>query len=192
MQARVYPEGIGIRIPAGSKLRFQMHYTPNGVATEDRSSVGMVFADPQTIKFASEGGVCGTVSIQIPPGASDHVIQAKQTLRKDILLTSMMPHTHVRGKSFRYEVTYPDGRHEVLLDVPRFDFNWQLWYDLVEPKLIPKGSTMRTTAHYDNSEANVYNPDPSATVTYGDQTWEEMMFGWYSTIVPREPAGDSP
>lgn len=189
MQARVYPAGVGIRIPAGSKLRFQMHYTPNGEATEDRSAVGMVFADPDDIQFASEGGVCGTVSIRIPPGAADHVIRAQQKLRKDIVLTSMMPHTHVRGKSFRYEVEYPDGRSEVLLDVPNFDFNWQLWYDLVEPKLIPRGSTIRTTAHYDNSEQNAFNPDPNAEVRFGDQTWEEMMFGWYSTIVPRDQAG---
>ena len=186
MQARQYPPGVGIRVPAGSRFRFQMHYTPNGVACEDRSSVGLVFADPAEIKYASVGGVCGTVTIDIPAGAPDHVIQAKQKLRKDILLTGMMPHTHVRGKSFRYEVDYPDGRHEVLLDVPKFDFNWQLWYDLVEPKLIPKGSTIRTTAHYDNSTGNIFNPDANKRISYGDQTWEEMMFGWYSTIEPRE------
>jgi len=116
------------------------------------------------------------------------VIKATSPLPRDILLTGMMPHTHVRGKSFRYEVVYPDGRKEVLLDVPNFDFNWQLWYDLAEPKLLPKGSIMHTTAHYDNSEANVYNPDPKIEVRYGDQTWEEMMFGWYSTIVPRQDA----
>jgi peroxiredoxin len=188
MQARVYREGVGTRIPAGAKLRFQMHYTPNGVATEDRSAVGIVFADPATIKYEARGGVCGTVSINIPAGESDHVINAKQTLLHDIRLTGMMPHTHVRGKSFRYEVDYPDGRHEVLLDVPRFDFNWQLWYHLAEPKLLPKGSVIRTTAHYDNSADNVFNPDPSINVRYGDQTWEEMMFGWYSTIVPRNQA----
>ncbi|MBL9125031.1 MAG: redoxin domain-containing protein [Planctomycetaceae bacterium] len=186
MQARQYPPGVGIYVPAGSRFRFQMHYTPNGIACEDRSSVGLVFADPQEIKFASVGGVCGTVSINIPAGAPDHVIEAKQKLRKDIVLTGMMPHTHVRGRSFRYEVDYPDGTHEVLLDVPHFDFNWQLWYDLVQPKVIPKGSTIRTTAHYDNSTGNIFNPDPTKNITYGDQTWEEMMFGWYSTIEPRE------
>ena len=186
MQARAFRPGVGIHIPAGSKLRFQMHYTPNGVACEDRSAVGMVFAKSEDIKYLAEGGVCGTLAIKIPAGASDHVIQAKHELRKDILLTGMMPHTHVRGKSFRYEVDYPDGKHEVLLDVPHFDFNWQLWYDLVEPKLLPKGSIIRTTAHYDNSEENVFNPNPKKDVRYGDQTWEEMMFGWYSTIVPRE------
>ena len=190
MQARAYPEGVGIHIPAGSKLRFQMHYTPNGVATEDRSSVGMVFGEPDKIKYVAKGGVCGTVTFKIPAGEPDHVIKAKQKLRRDILLTGMMPHTHVRGTSFRYEVDYPDGTHEVLLDVPHFDFNWQLWYNFVEPKLIPKGSVIRTTAHYDNSENNVYNPDPTIDVTYGDQTWEEMMFGWYSTVVPVDEKDD--
>ena len=122
----------------------------------------------------------------IPAGEPDHVIEATQELRKDILLTGMMPHTHVRGTSFRYEVDYPDGTHEILLDVPHFDFNWQLWYNFEEPKLIPKGSVIHTTAHYDNSADNPYNPDPTIDVTYGDQTWEEMMFGWYATIVPRD------
>jgi peroxiredoxin len=191
MQARVYPEGVGTLIPAGSRLRFQMHYTPNGVATEDRSSVGIVFADAATIKYEARGGVCGTMAIDIPAGEPDHVINARQTLLHDVLLTGMMPHTHVRGKSFRYEVDYPDGRHEVLLDVPRFDFNWQLWYHLSEPKRLPKGSVIRTTAHYDNSADNVFNPDPTIDVRYGDQTWEEMMFGWYSTIVPRDQAPES-
>lgn len=186
MQSRVYPEGVGTLIPAGSLLRFQMHYTPNGIATQDRSSVGMVFADSDTIKYRAVGGVCGTTAINIPAGASDHVITAKRKLSRDTLLTGMMPHTHVRGNAFRYEVDYPDGRHEVLLDVPRFDFNWQLWYHLDEPKLLPKGSVIRTTAHYDNSDDNVFNPDPTVEVGYGPQTWDEMMFGWYSTIVPRE------
>jgi len=186
MQPRHYPEGVGLLIPAGSKIRFQMHYTPNGTATEDRSRIGIVFADSDSIKYVARGGVCGTVRFQIPAGEADHVIKAKQELRKDILLTGMMPHTHVRGTSFKYEVDYPDGSHEILLDVPHFDFNWQLWYNFVEPKLIPKGSVIRTTAHYDNSADNPYNPDPTIDVTYGDQTWEEMMFGWYATVVPRD------
>ena len=190
MQAREYPEGVAIHIPAGSRFRFQMHYTPNGVACEDRSSVGMVFCDGDEINQVAQGGVCGTVGFKIPAGAEDHVVKAKLKLRRDTLLTGMMPHTHVRGTAFRYEIDYPDGTHEILLDVPNFDFNWQLWYNFNEPKLLPKGSVMRTTAHYDNSENNVYNPDPTTDVTYGDQTWEEMMFGWFSTVVPRPTDGD--
>ncbi len=184
--ARIYPEGQAYCIPAGSKLSFELHYTPIGVPAEDRSSIGLVFCDPKEVKFVSEGSYCGTMTFKIPAGASDYVIKAKQKMYDDVLMTGMYPHTHLRGTSFRFEVDYPDGAHEVLLDVPRYDFNWQLWYELAEPKLLPKGSVLRTTAHYDNSADNVFNPDPNSDVRYGLQTWEEMMFGWYSTVVPRE------
>jgi hypothetical protein len=105
----------------------------------------------------------------------------------------MMPHMHVRGVAFQYSVTYPDGNEEVLLDVPQYDFNWQLWYDVVRPKKLPAGTVMRCRAVYDNSEDNIYNPDPNAEVRFGDQTWEEMMFGFYTVIVPLgdEPPGES-
>ena len=126
------------------------------------------------------------MDFKIPAGASNYVVKAKQKLFEDVLLTGMYPHTHVRGKSFRMEVDYPSGEHEVLLDVPRYDFNWQLWYELAEPKRLPKGSVLRSTAVYDNSSDNVFNPDPTSDVTYGDQTWNEMMWGWYSTVVPRQ------
>lgn len=184
MQSRIYPEGYAIRVPAGSKLVFQMHYTPIGTVQEDRSSVGMIFADNlEEIEYEIRGGVCGTQDFAIPPGARDHVVAAEQTLASDTHMLAMMPHMHLRGTSFRYEAFYPDGKNEILLDVPQYDFNWQLWYDFEEPKLLPKGTVLRCTAHYDNSEDNVYNPDPSAEVLYGDQTWDEMMFGWYSRAV---------
>jgi hypothetical protein len=93
---------------------------------------------------------------------------------------------HFRGKAFRFEVELPDGQREVLLDVPRYDFNWQLRYDLAEPKFLPKGTRLLCTAHYDNSAANPWNPDPSATVRFGLQTWEEMMVGYYTTMPAEE------
>jgi hypothetical protein len=98
---------------------------------------------------------------------------------------------HVRGKSFRYEATYPDGRRELLLDVPRWDFNWQLDYILAEPKLMPKGTVLRCEAHFDNSPENPVNPDPTKTVRFGEQTWEEMMIGWFTaaTLPGRLDAG---
>ena len=102
------------------------------------------------------------------------------------MLTNLTPHMHLRGKSFKFEVQYPDGTKEVLLDVPNYDFNWQLRYILAEPKLMPRGTRMICTATFDNSEDNLANPDPTATVTYGDQTWEEMMFGFYTAIDPNE------
>jgi peroxiredoxin len=182
MQSRVYPDGYGIKIPAGSKLMFQMHYTPVGTPQKDRSSVGFVFSDPDEVHSEIKSGVCGTVSFEIPAGVEDHVIKTDRKIRRETTIMSFMPHMHLRGKSFKYEVDYPDGTTEVLLEVPRYDFNWQLWYDLVEPKTLPKGSLLRCTAHYDNSEDNVYNPDPTIDVRYGPQTWEEMMFGWYTVV----------
>ena len=121
----------------------------------------------------------------IPPGASDHAVEATYKFDQDSLLWSLTPHMHLRGKSFLYQAIYPDGREETLLDVPRYDFNWQLWYMLKEPMLVPRGSRMICTAHFDNSADNLANPDPSREVTWGEQTWDEMMFGFYSTVKPR-------
>jgi len=187
---RVYPEGIAMRIPAGSKLVFQMHYTPIGTPQLDRSSIGLVFADPSKVTYEVKGGVCGTVAFAIPPNDPDYVVKCKTRLRHDTTLISMLPHMHLRGTAFRYEAEYPDGTWEVLLDVPHYDFNWQLWYDVKEPKFLPKGTKLHCTAHFDNSSDNVYNPDPSETVRFGDQTWEEMMFGFYTAIEARQPTKD--
>jgi len=99
-----------------------------------------------------------------------------------------MPHTHVRGKAFRYELTYPDGKHEVVLDVPRYDFNWQLEYKLREPLYVPMGTRLRATAWYDNSSGNPANPDPTKQVRWGDQTWEEMMIGFWGSVVDQPTA----
>lgn len=192
MQARVFPEGQAIHVPAGSKLVFQMHYTPVGTAQVDRSCVGLVFADDSEVTHEIRGGVCGTQDFVIPAGAPNHVVTSRRRIRRETTMLAMMPHLHVRGISFKYEATYPDGTHEVLLDVPRYDFNWQLWYDLDEPKVLPRGTVLECTAVYDNSEENVYNPDPTVDVTYGEQTWEEMMFGWYSTSLPRAEAAEVP
>lgn len=181
-----YPEGVGILVKAGSKLVFQMHYTPNGSVQEDLSYVGMVFAEPGEIKQHARGGMAGNIYFKIPPGDDNYKVTSKTKFRSEKLLLSLTPHMHLRGKSFRYEAAYPDGTREILLDVPRYDFNWQLRYDLAEPKLLPPGTVMHVTAHFDNSENNLANPDPTAEVTFGEQTWEEMMFGFYTTIDPHE------
>jgi hypothetical protein len=130
------------------------------------------------------GGNVLNIRFQIPPNTADHPVTGSRTFTDDTMLIAMMPHMHVRGKSMLYELTYPDGRKETLLNVPKYDFNWQHTYELAEPKLIPKGSTLEVTATYDNSTGNIYNPDPNATVRWGDQTWEEMMIGFYTTVVP--------
>ena len=179
---RIYPEGVANFVPAGSKLVFQLHYTPNGSPQKDRSSVGFVFADEAEVKKASLGGLVGNWTFAIPPHDDNHKIVGELKFDSDRFITDMLPHMHLRGKSYRYVAVYPDGSEEILLDVPRYDFNWQLRYEFVEPKLLPKGTTLRGVAYYDNSEDNLANPDPGDTVRYGDQTWEEMMHGFFTTI----------
>ena len=184
MTPRRFDKGMAIRAPAGSKLIFQNHYTPNGTEQQDRSYVGFVYADPKNLTHEVMGGSCGDLSFAIPPNARDYEVVGRKLFLRDTLLLGMNPHMHVRGKSFKYELELPNGERQMLLDVPRYDFNWQLWYMLKEPRWIPKGSRMICTAHFDNSADNMANPDPSKEVTWGEQTWDEMMFGFYSNIRP--------
>jgi hypothetical protein len=174
-----------------------MHYTPNGTATTDRSMIGVKFADPKTVKKKIHGDAVGNLSLKIPAGEANHEVKAQHKFRRDMLLLNLTPHMHLRGKDFRYVLEYPDGHSQILLDVPNWDFNWQLRYEFAEPILVPKGSILRCTAHYDNSAENLANPDPTKTVRFGDQTWEEMMFGFYASIDPKEDltaviAGEKP
>jgi hypothetical protein len=177
-----FPEGVAMLVPAGSKVIFQMHYTPDGSPEKDRSSLGLVFADPSEVKQRIGGGMAANRSFQIPPGADNYEVTSRHLFDKDVRLLTLTPHMHLRGKSFRYEAEYPDGAREVLLDIPHYDFNWQLRYHLAEPKLLPKGTQLHCTAHFDNSTDNLANPDPTKTVRWGDQTWEEMMIGYFSTL----------
>ncbi len=191
MTPRRFENGEAIRVPAGSKLVFQCHYTPNGKEQQDRSYVGLVYAKPEEVKQEVIGGSCGQMSLKIPPNEANHEVVAQHKFRRPTVLLGMNPHMHLRGKSFRYELEHPDGTRETLLDVPRYDFNWQLWYMLKEPKEIPAGSRMICTAVFDNSTDNPANPNPNRTVTWGEQTFDEMMFGFYSTISPAKKAGDA-
>ncbi|ADB17527.1 alkyl hydroperoxide reductase/ Thiol specific antioxidant/ Mal allergen [Pirellula staleyi DSM 6068] len=176
------PEGLAKKIPAGAKLVFQMHYTPNGTATEDLSSVGLKFADPKTVRKEVATDKAATRRLQIPPHDDNYHTVAEQTIARDIQMLAMFPHMHLRGKAFRYTARYPDGEEEILLDVPNYDFAWQNSYEFTEPKLLPKGTKLVCDAWYNNSESNLANPDPSATVGWGDQTWEEMMIGYYDAV----------
>jgi hypothetical protein len=185
---RVYQEGTAMKLPAGSTLIFQMHYTASGKATTDRTRVGVKFAKtkPQTeVRFASL--VNG--SLHIPAGASDHRVDAEMTINQNITMWSMLPHTHVRGIRWNYEVIYPDGRTETVLAVPKYDFNWQTDYVFKQPLKLPKGTKLHATAWYDNSPTNKSNPDPTKDVWWGDQTWEEMMYtGLTFSIDPAAPS----
>jgi Copper type II ascorbate-dependent monooxygenase, C-terminal domain len=126
---------------------------------------------------AKTRGIAG-LNLNIPPGAADHVIRSARTFPRDIHLLSMAPHMHLRGKSFTYTARYPDGKNEILLSVPKYDFNWQSVYRLAEPILLPRGTIIDCEAHFDNSAANPANPDPGRTVVWGEQTSDEMMIGF--------------
>jgi hypothetical protein len=177
MPPAIYPTGVYRRVPAGSKLVIQAHYTPNGTAQSDQSEFGLVFADAKEVKQEYQVQAVLNFRFLIPPGAKDFRLEATHKVDQDSLLHALTPHMHLRGKSFLYEAIYPDGREEILLDVPRYDFNWQNTYALAEPKLLPEGTQIRCTAVYDNSADNLANPNPRAPVTWGDQTWQEMMVG---------------
>ncbi|REK18829.1 MAG: thiol-disulfide isomerase [Planctomycetota bacterium] len=177
-------DGMAKFVPAGSQLVFQMHYTPNGSAQDDRSSIGLMFADPADVRKEVNTLAAQNHLLFIPPREPNYQTSAWHTFRRDTLLLSMFPHMHVRGKAFRYEVRYPDGTEEILLDVPRYDFNWQQTYELAEPKLLPKGTRMRCLAAYDNSTDNIANPNPDRIVHWGDQTWDEMLIGFMEVTDP--------
>jgi mono/diheme cytochrome c family protein len=181
-----FAPGTAKLLPKGSKLRFQLHYTPNGTATTDRSYVGFRFARNPPRHRAVTGRALN-FGFVIPPGAPAHEVKASWTAKTEVRLTGLMPHMHLRGKDFEYTVVYPDGRTEKILSVPKYDFNWQLAYELKEPLALPKGTRIDCVAHFDNSPNNKYNPDPSKEVRWGDQTWEEMMIGWFTYTIPNEP-----
>ena len=179
----LYEDGVARKIPAGADIVLQMHYTTIGQPITDQTEIGIVLAKEPPAKLRAEGGgAIPNMGFAIPPGDPNYEVVGKQTFDRDTFLSSLYPHMHVRGKDAQYSIIYPDGREEVVLRVPKYDFNWQLSYKLAEPKFMPKGSTLKVTMHYDNSPGNRFNPDPTATVRWGEQTWEEMMLGYYGTI----------
>ena len=179
----LYEEGVARKIPAGTDIVLQMHYTTIGQPVVDQTEIGVVLAKEPPEKLRAEaGGAIPNMGFVIPPGDPNYEVAGKLTFDRDTYLSTMYPHMHVRGKDAAYTLVYPDGREELLLRVPKYDFNWQLSYKLAEPKFVPKGSTLKVTMHYDNSRANRFNPDPTAEVRWGEQTWEEMMLGYYGTI----------
>ena len=167
--------GSAILLRAGSTLVVQMHYTTNGTATTDRTKFGLFLAKAAP-RIEMRMGTLVNGQLHIPAGDPNYSIAAEMTTTADVTLRQMLPHTHLRGKSWEYTVTYPDGRSEVILSVPKYDFNWQTDYVFAQPLKLPKGTKIRAVAHYDNSAANKSNPDPKIDVKWGDQTWEEMMF----------------
>ncbi len=186
----ILADGMAKLVPAGSDLIFQVHYTPCGSPQEDLSSIGLMFADPKSVKKEVSTVAAENNLLFIPPRTPDYKTSGWHTFRRDTLLLSMFPHMHVRGKAFRYQVRYPDGREEILLDVPRYDFNWQQTYLLSEPKLLPKGTRLQCVAHYDNSADNIANPNPNRIVHFGEQTWDEMLIGFMEVTEADPPSDD--
>jgi len=180
----ILPPGMAKKIPKGSKIVFQMHYTPNGKAQKDRSEIGLIFAKKPPQKEVVTIPIYN-LFFSIPPGDDNFKLEQAYTFKKDGAIVGFMPHMHLRGKDFLYRAKYPDGKSEILLSVPRFNFNWQSVYRPAKDIPMPKGTVLECVAHFDNSPKNPNNPDPTATVRWGDQTWEEMMVGWVDIAYDR-------
>ena len=182
--------GYAKKVPAGSRLVFQMHYTPNGRAQTDQSSVGIVFAKEKPRHRVRTRPIYPHSFYSkfdwIPAGADNYPIDTTFTFREDTHILAFMPHMHLRGKDFLYERTDAAGNKETLLSVPRYLFGWQTIYRPTKPIAMPKGSRIHCVAHYDNSEKNLSNPDPKKNIYWGDQTWEEMMIGWIDYFIDDE------
>ena len=183
---QIYPEGFARKLPAGATVSFQIHYTPDGKAVEDTMRMGLLFAQ-EPPKYVVHTTALPNARINIPAGAANHIETAQRRLPTDINAMAWMAHMHVRGKAFKFEAISPDGKTETLLDIPRYDFNWQLRYDYAMPRFLPRGTTIKITAVFDNSTENPANPDPTKNVRWGQQTYDEMMIGYLEHYTPLNP-----
>ena len=178
-----FPEGTALRLRPGTILTFQMHYTAHGHEMKDRTSVGFKFAKemPDEEIFASQ---FTNGSFVIPPGARDYEVPSELGVTQPVKIWGLLPHTHLRGTRWLYTLVKPDSTSEVILDVPRYDFNWQTYYLFEKPLEMPAGARLMSMAWYDNSSSNRDNPDPTKEVRWGDQTWEEMQYTGFLYSVP--------
>ena len=181
------PYNAALLVPAGYDVLWSIHYTPNGAVATDRPEVGLTIAKQQPQRWLIEtGNATDQTRFAIPPNAPNYAPDpAVFTFLADAELHWMSPHMHVRGKDMTYKLVFPDGTERVVLNVPRYDFNWQLGYDLEESIKVPKGTKMVVTAHYDNSANNKFNPDPNRTVYFGNMTWEEMFTPFFAITVDK-------
>jgi hypothetical protein len=177
----VYGDGLGRWLRKGQVVTANLHYHPNGAAATDRTRIGFYFGRGE-LKKEVRTGVAGNVTFQIPPHAARHELRGVYVADQDISVISFFPHMHLRGTAMRMTATFPDGRQQVLLNVPAYDFNWQLFYYPIERVRIPRGTRVDVVAHYDNSPANRANPNPDRTVSFGETTDDEMMFGTFEFI----------
>ncbi|MEX2142626.1 MAG: thiol-disulfide isomerase [Pirellulales bacterium] len=175
------PPGFAKRIPAGWNIVLSIHYVPTGEETDDQTSVGFTLTDKPAFQIATQ--CLAPEPFELQPGEVRTVVQ-ERVIDREFLLMALYPHMHLRGKSMLFEATYPDGKHEVLLNVPDYDFEWQHRYVLAKPKVLPIGTTLRCTAVYDNSAANKRNPDATALVKAGERTEDEMFLGIFEFAQP--------
>jgi hypothetical protein len=187
--AEILSPGQAKLIKAGSDIVLEVHYTPTGKATTDRTRVGIVFAkEPPKERVLTLSASNGT--FKIPPGDPNHRVDASFEVLRDVKLSSLHPHMHMRGKDFEYRLVFPNGETRTILRVPAYNWRWQLWYNLAEPIALPKGTKIECTAHFDNSPNNPENPDPTKTIIWGQQNWDEMMVGFFNLVfdakVPRQ------
>ncbi len=185
MIPEIWRPGLGKLIKAGADLVFQVHYQTVGKETEDLSSIGLVFAKEKP-KERAYTFAASNLSFKIPPEDPNYEVDAKQVFPNGAEVLSLFPHMHLRGKAFEYDLAYPDGRTETLLKVPKYDFFWQLDYKFDKPLHVPAGATIVCKAWYDNSPNNPKNPDPTAEVRFGEQSREEMMFGFFDVVMPSD------
>ena len=179
--AEILRPGEAKLIRAGSDIVFEVHYTPNGKAVMDRTKLGLVFAkQPPAKRVQTLSATNGT--FKIPPGDPNYRVDASFEIRKPVTLASIHPHMHARGKDFEYRVVFPSGETRTILRVPQYNWHWQLWYNLAEPIDLPPGARIECTAHFDNSRNNPENPDPTKTVIWGQQSWDEMMVGFFNLV----------
>ncbi len=179
--ATQFPEGMGRWVYPGQRITTNMHYHPNGEPAIDKSRIGLYFGEGDMTKEIN-AALAGTMTFEVPAGAPNHPVRASHIVDQDIRIVSYFPHMHLRGKSMQLSAAYPDGRSEILLDVPEYSFDWQLFYYPEEPLFVPAGTRVDILAHYDNSADNPANPDPTRAVGFGVQSADEMMFGMFEFI----------
>lgn len=186
--AGVNPPGVARLIPKGSKLTWQVHYTPTGKEEKDKSKFGIVLATEKPRELMRTA-LMVNVGFTIPPMVEEHVVEGKTTIKHDATIYSYTPHMHYRGKAMEFYITPPGGQEELVCSVPKYDFNWQLDYFLKQPRKVPAGTVVRVVGHFDNSPKNPFNPDPTKAVKWGEQTWDEMLMGG---VFLSWPVGENP
>jgi hypothetical protein len=185
----IYPPGFAKRLPKGSRLRCQVHYITNGTETSDRSRIGVIYAKQPPQHEVHVVGLAN-LRLSIPPGASNHREEAILRVPCDMQLLSFLPHMHARATACRYRITGEGDISRALLDIPRYDFNWQLLYRYYEPQPVARGETIKFTVWYDNSDRNPANPDPTQTVHWGRQLSDEMHLGYVEYFIPGLKPGE--